>query len=352
MLSEVFITAASLVTPVGLNTAQTCASVRAGISRFEALEWRDKAYSPIVMAAVPDSCLPELPLEIEDHPSLTFREKRIIRLAEVAAPELHESGMAGKIPLVLGLPQANDEKPVEARMLLKLIADRMRLDVNPALSGTIVKGRAAGLLAVCDACRLIQTGKADYVLVGGCDTYKDIEVLGFLNVAERLKSETALDGFIPGEGAGFLLLTSASAVKRDRRNILGKISATAVGYEPGHLYSEEPYRGEGLFQTLQSLFGMGRNGDQRIQTVYSGMNGESHWVKEWGISQIRFAEKFAEEFQFEHPADCYGDPGAASGPIMIGLALTGMGKGYVHGPVLVYASSDQGDRAAVIPEVV
>jgi 3-oxoacyl-[acyl-carrier-protein] synthase-1 len=91
---------------------------------------------------------------------------------------------------------------------------------------------------------------------------------------------------------------------------------------------------------------------EKIRTIYSGMNGESHWVKEWGVSQIRFAEKFEKGFRFEHPADCYGDIGAASGPVMIGLGLTGIRKKYISGPVLVYTSSDRGDRAAAIFEFV
>ncbi len=348
---EVVITGIALVTPVGLRTGQTCASVRAGISRFEELSWRNEAYSPIVMATVPDNCLPGVPAEFKDDQSLTFREKRIIQIAELATGELREAGLNDNIPFILGLPQADENKPINAGKILKTIASRMGLNINQALSRSISKGRASGLMAIYHACSLIQSGQADYVLTGGCDSYKDIEILGFLNVMNRLKSEICLDGFIPGEGAGFLLLASEIAAKRNHQDIYGKIAATAIGHEPGHLYSGEPYKGDGLFQTFQTLFGDVCNSMEKIRTVYSGMNGESHWIKEWGVSQIRFADKFEEGFQFGHPADCYGDIGAASGPVMIALALNGMKKKYVNGPILVYASSDQGDRAIVIPEL-
>jgi 3-oxoacyl-[acyl-carrier-protein] synthase-1 len=228
MKPEVVITGIAMITPVGLRMDQTCAAVRARIARFEELSWRDKAYAPIVMSAVPDDCLPELSVEHETDPLLTVRAKRIIRFADFIAEELREAEIQGKIPFLLGLPQANEEKPVEADKILQYAANRMEIDIDPILSEAIPRGRASGLMAIHHACSLIKSEQADYVLVGGCDTYKDIEVLGFLNVANRLKSETGLDGFIPGEGAGFLLLASENIAKRHQRNIYGKIAATSI----------------------------------------------------------------------------------------------------------------------------
>ena len=48
-----------------------------------------------------------------------------------------------------------------------------------------------------------------------------------------------------------------------------------------------------------------------------------------------------------HPADCYGDTGAACGALMVSLAALGIKEGYRSSPALVYASSDQGARAAL-----
>jgi 3-oxoacyl-[acyl-carrier-protein] synthase-1 len=50
----------------------------------------------------------------------------------------------------------------------------------------------------------------------------------------------------------------------------------------------------------------------------------------------------------QHPADCFGDTGAACGPLMVGLAAGAMKHGRQRGPALVYASSDRGLRAAVV----
>jgi 3-oxoacyl-[acyl-carrier-protein] synthase-1 len=52
-----------------------------------------------------------------------------------------------------------------------------------------------------------------------------------------------------------------------------------------------------------------------------------------------------------HPAEFIGDVGAAIGPVMLGWALHAGQKRYLHGPrVLIHASEDNGDRAALIAE--
>ena len=50
---------------------------------------------------------------------------------------------------------------------------------------------------------------------------------------------------------------------------------------------------------------------------------------------------------FEAPADCWGDVGAASGPLYISLVVEAEARGYSRGPLsLVWASSVAGQRAA------
>jgi 3-oxoacyl-[acyl-carrier-protein] synthase-1 len=84
-----------------------------------------------------------------------------------------------------------------------------------------------------------------------------------------------------------------------------------------------------------------------VQEVYASMNGEQHWAKEWGVAQLRSRDAFDPAHVLHHPADCTGDTGAACGPLMVGLAALGMAGGYRRSPCLVYASSDDGPRAAL-----
>ena len=52
---------------------------------------------------------------------------------------------------------------------------------------------------------------------------------------------------------------------------------------------------------------------------------------------------------FEAPADCWGDVGAASGPLYVSLVAAAEERGYAKGPLsLIWASSEGGRRAAAI----
>jgi 3-oxoacyl-[acyl-carrier-protein] synthase-1 len=200
-------------------------------------------------------------------------------------------------------------------------------------------------LAIGDAVDAIASGRAQFAIAGGVDTYLDLFVLGTLNADGRIKSQTTLDGFIPGEGAAFVLLASSATAAARGLTPLARVSPVARGHEAGHLYSDQPYRGDGLAATIRSLFAT-VGSIPAVEEVYSAMNGESHWGKEWGVAFLRNRGAFADGHAMTHPADCYGDIGAASGPMMVALAALGMRAGRSRGPALVYASSDRGPRAA------
>src|SRR5439155_16341288 len=186
-----------------------------------------------------------------------------------------------------------------------------------------------------------------FMIAGGVDTHRDRYVLGTLDMEKRVKSSANLDGFIPGEGAGFLLLADRGAASSAGLTPWAGVSAVALSTEPGHLYSEESYRGDGLAQAVQQLAQAGALVGP-IREVYSSMNGENHWAKEWGVARIRSNGTFSAEHGMHHPADCYGDTGAACGPLLAGLAALGIKQGYRRSPALVYGSSDRGQRAALI----
>ena len=204
------------------------------------------------------------------------------------------------------------------------------------------------MLAVCEAARMIRSGEADMVLAGGVDTHRDMARVETLDEAGRLNTDENLDGFVPGEGAGVVLLATPDAARGLGGKPICQLAGTATGFEPGHLGSAEPYRGEGLAATWQVL--LDAVAGRVVGTIFSSMNGEHHWAKELGTATIRCKEHLAGDLTVEHPADCLGDLGAASGPALIAQAAWGLSRGHCSGPALAYCSSDLGDRAAVLVE--
>ena len=348
MGEPVLVIGVGMLTAVGLSASETAASVRTATMRFEESSFRDQWFQPFTLATVPEEGLPELEPGVTQNAALTSRETRMLRLA---APPLAECltplGATNERPgVMMSLPEMETTMPFEPDAWLRLLHQQSKEMFDLPRSDASQVGRAGGLVAIRRAIDVIASGQVSLMIAGGVDTYLDTYVLGTLDVEKRVKSAVHLDGFIPGEGAGFLLLASAAAAQQAGIEALARISDVVTGFEDGHLYSPTPYRGDGLASTIQRLL-QSNAVDSPIREVYSSMNGENHWAREWGVGFLRNRPGFHEEHGMHHPADCYGDTGAACGPLMVGLAALGIARGYGGSPALVYCSSDKGDRAAL-----
>jgi 3-oxoacyl-[acyl-carrier-protein] synthase-1 len=346
---DVLVVGVGMLTAVGLSAAETAANVRASTMRFSEVPWRDRAFEPFTLGEVPDDGLPDLNDELAAEPRVTGREMRLVRLAAVPLLECRKAfGPAAPSPgLDLALPEGETLLPLDPAAVLRRLGKQTEGAFDPAHSDPGYRGRAGGLLAVGRAAERVREGKVPFALAGGVDTYRDSYLLATLDMEQRVKTPRNLDGFVPGEGAGFLLLGGRQAVTAARLTPLAKLSPVCQGLEEGHLYSDKPYQGDGLASAVQQLCDQSRP-DRPIQEVYASMNGESHWGREWGVAYLRTKTAFAANHRLHHPADCFGDTGAACGPLLVGLAARGIAGGYRRSPALVYASSDRGPRAVLL----
>ncbi len=347
--NDVVIVNAGMMTAIGLTVAETAASVRAATSRFTETKWMDKRFEPFTVAEVLEEGLPELAPTLASEKGLTYRENRMLRLGTIPLLECIKP-LASKVEhigLILALPEIETTLPLDRQKFLRRFAQQTDEAFKSDISDSSFKGRAGGLQAIGKASRMIREGNTKFMMAGGIDTYRDLYVLGTLDLEKRVKSSDNLDGFVPGEGAGFLLLTSRIAANVAGLAPMAIISEVAEGFEEGHLGSEQPYTGDGLATTIEKLL-QESNLKEPIKEVYSSMNGENHWSKEWGVAYLRNTAAFESAHDIHHPADCFGDTGAACGLLLTGLSAVGIMQGYRGSPSLVYCSSDQGQRAAVV----
>jgi 3-oxoacyl-[acyl-carrier-protein] synthase I len=345
--NDTVIVGLGMTTAVGLSPAETSASVRANVMRMTGISWQDDHFEPFVVGEVPEEGLPELAPEIGQDLSLTQREARLLRLGAMPVLQALKAlpPSTGKPGLVTALPEHDTNQPIDPAAFLERLAIETGGAFDCKASNAAPRGRAGGIAAIDLAEGALRAG-ARLMLAGGIDSFRDPYILGVLNAEGRVKTATNLDGFVPGESAAFLLLTTRAMAASTRITPLASLSKAGLGFESGHLYSSEPYRGEGLANTLnQFLATCGPR--EPIAEVYSSMNGESHWAKEWGVAFVRNQEAFQPDAGMHHPADCYGDPGAAAGPLMVGLAALGILQNFRRSPVLVYCSSDHGERAVI-----
>jgi 3-oxoacyl-[acyl-carrier-protein] synthase I len=337
--------ATHILCAIGRGTDQVWASARAGIARIGNSHVMDKHFEPIQMGLVPEDGLGALTPEIDELP-LPSRARRMLRLA---APSFQvvAKDIGRPVPVFVGLPALT---PKEAPWIVHVPAYLQKLTDVPIdlqRSAIVPHGRAAGLMALELAMNAVSTDPAATVIVGGVDTFLDLRLLATLDQEQRILGPRVMDGFIPGEGAAFFVLSGAAAGEGPRVMING----VASSLDEGHRYGTAPAKGEGLDLALKQLRQRTGQLPGPIGTTFAGFNGESFDAKMWGVARLRHNDFFASSMAIEHPADKYGDAGAATGAILLSLAAKSLSSGARQGPSLVWAASDREPRACAVVSV-
>lgn len=347
---KLYIAGTGMITSVGVNASMTEASIRAGIDRFEVSEYINQLQQSITMAQVPHEIFDEFQVELEigvAHSELMDRE---IKMAMIAAAEaLEQADVQKPIPLILAMPE---EIPYVSHCptskLINNLVNKAKLPIDPQQSRSVQTGRAGGIEVLDLARRCLYDLELDYVLVGGSDSYRDYALLNHLNESQRTTAPNVADGFVPGEAAGFMVLSRHPQQALQHEGFITALNSPGLAQEPGHLYSEEPCLGEGLNQAFQQALSAYQG--PLVEAIYGSMNGENFWAREYGVACLRNSQTLHEDFTTEHPADCYGDIGAATAPILMTLAEGHLRRQTGMNACLVYSSSDRASRAAVVVE--
>lgn len=270
------------------------------------------------------------------------------------------SGLTKSVPILIGLPetqahsfarQGRYDKPILDTFRRKLTA--LVPDIEAEYVTTIPAGRTAWHHTLHRAQAFFEQG-FEFVIAGGTDSLLTSARLVQLNQHHRARSSATHNALTPGEGSCFMLLTNniAQALTQHQRVIRlhapGFASETVDWYD----HHQQPSRYEALDQAFKQALST-LEPEQRISRIYSTMNGESFWAKEFGVATIRNQSAFAEQWQHEHTADSLGDTGAASAATQAALAAFDLLNGVPDqanqtAHHLVYASADTQDRAAVV----
>jgi 3-oxoacyl-[acyl-carrier-protein] synthase-1 len=343
---KLYINNIGMITSSGADAAMSIAAIRAGINTCCETEHIAKNTMPMKMARLPKGALEPLNDLVAQSNDLSPYKKRLIQLAKPALLETcHYSALKMPGPLFLAGPQAGSDGALALNhTLLHALHKESGVEFNLENSRLINTGRTGGHQAIELAFKYMESTNQDYVLVGGVDSYEDCLTLGRLDEQNRVLTTGRTDGFAPGEAAGFLLLMSEKAALHLNKQNSACLYRPGFADEPGHMYSDEPYRGDGLANAVRTA--VAQSDGNPISTVYSSMNGENFWAKEMGVSFTRNQASFADGVSVEHPADCIGDIGAAFGPIMVGI-ISQSNKGHY----LALCSSDRKDRAALCMQV-
>jgi 3-oxoacyl-[acyl-carrier-protein] synthase I len=254
---------------------------------------------------------------------------------------------AGGVLCYVGIPEARPGLPSHLREIVSS-AVAETLDIPPSNVRIVEHGHACGLMAMQAAAMKIGRGDTDVCIAAGVDSYHDADTLEWLDRSGFLKSSVNRNGFHASEAAGACLLAGRSAADRLGLPIVARIVGASTSMEAHAIRSRELCIGEGLSAALRGIIaGLPRR--QLITATYCDLNGERYRNEEFTYALLRTQEAFVDAHDYLSPADCWGDVGAASGPLFTALAIAAQQRGYSKGryPIL-WAGSECGYRAAVL----
>ena len=345
MTTSVNIVAAGARTSLGLQALPSAAALTAGISSI--------GEHPFMIDQVGDPMPGALDSLID--PGIMGPERLLI-LAEAALREActllnNTKEPLQRIPVYLGLPEYRPGFNVQdAQEIQSGLVNIEGLPIQISEVKLLSDGHAAGLSALAVATDHIRQGLLEACLVGGVDSYFHPDTMEWLDENRQLVGTVSRSAFVPGEGAGFCLLVSSETSKRLGLNALAHVSGVAVGRESKLIKTSDICLGEGLTATVKSAVADLRP-DETISNIICDINGERYRGEEWGFVCLRLPQYFDAPTSYLSPADCWGDTGAASGPLFVMLACQPTVGSYNNGPrSLLWASSECGLRSAALLE--
>lgn len=331
-------------TPLGFGAPATAAAVRAGISMIEEHPFMIDRFGQPMMVSMDAGADPGL-----------SGTGRMLALAldpalEALAPVLEGARDLPPVMLMIAAPEVRPGWPEHRdRDVARALAARLAKTIPLGTLRHAAVGNAGGIAAFDHAVAALRDGDCELCLVGGIESYLEPETLEWLDENEQLHSEGNIYGFCPGEGAGFCLLATARTAARLGLPVLLEVVSAASARESKPIKTRTVCIGEGLSAAFRKAFARAPADLPPVDHTICDMNGERYRGNEFGFSMLRSAGGFREDADFQTPADCWGDLGAASGPLFAVLAAAAAAKGYAAGPLtMIWGSSEAGLRAAAL----
>lgn len=339
--APVCLVSAGACTAVGLSAAASAAAVRADISGFqEHPSFVDRLDEPVVCAMPPGApgaglaarCTWNLRCALTDAlQALPQKARRGVSMGKffIAAPELRP-----------GVPESFAED----------VARNVR-EAMPAAPAPVVAslGNAGGGIALASMFDRLREGETDWVVVAGIDSYVSLETCAWLDASRQLHAGYNAWGLVPGESAGAMVLASLPAAQAADLRPLAVVEGIGVGIEAVPITATEGVcLGWGLTRAVRAALDL-LPPAAVIDSLYCDHNGQPYRADEMGFMLARTGDRFRDPAAFIAPADCWGDAGAATVPLLVALILQAAERGYAAGPLnLVFAGSDSGQRVAML----
>jgi len=250
----------------------------------------------------------------------------------------------GRVPLLLAV--AERERPGR----LDGLDDRLFLEIQDELrarfaseSCIVAHGRVSVVIALALARKLIADGNNSLVLIAATDSLLAWPTLSAYEREDRLLTPRNSNGFMPGEGAGALLVGQPTGD--------GELHCNGIGFaiENASIDSDEPLRADGLSAAIKCALADAGCELHDLDYRITDISGEQYYFKEAALALSRVLRQRKEEFELWHPAESIGETGATAGVAALAVAGDAARKFYAPGTgILAHFSNDAGRRAAAV----
>lgn len=327
-----YIHSAGACSSIGMSLDATECALRAGLDHFQESHFCCATGEPIRVA-----CLHDVGI---------WGNSRLARWAALAINECLASAanvdLANTPVLLLA---AERERPHSDDQRYRDIYERLEQAMNRQFnnrSRIVANGKAGLGPALQLAMQWLSAGEVEHVLVVGADSYLDAATIGHYLSAQRLLVPGNSDGFIPGEAAAAVLLGARPVAH------CVAIRGLGVAQEEGRPDGSVPNRAMGLTQALRQALETASVDPGAWQVRFSDQNGESYFAREASNALTRVGRQGLHMLKTLTLADCVGEIGAATGPLMLAWASRLLLQAEAPGQfALAHLSNDGGTRTVM-----
>jgi 3-oxoacyl-[acyl-carrier-protein] synthase-1 len=321
---------------VGWTAPAARAAIRAGLDRFSESEFFDARGEPIVVARLPIG-------DVWGPRRLAMMFEAAVAEAATSVDRLDPAATA----LILMVAESGRPGTSDAWSLECLRACQARFGASfHESSGILPLGRAGIAQALRQAHHLLESGDVRHAIVAGIDSYLNAHTINHFLRRGRLLASDASDGFIPGEGAGALVLASSAWAEAGLH-----VRGIGLADEAATIDGDVPSRASGLTAAIRGALSQSGYAMSELHFRMADIAGESFFFREAGNALARVLDRPLPHFPLLHITDAVGETGAAVGPLSIAFLSDAMARGHVPGTrALLHFSNDGSARAALVVE--
>ncbi|WP_220815176.1 hypothetical protein [Pseudomonas paralcaligenes] len=332
--NSIRIVAAGACCALGYNMDAISCALRAGLDHFQESEFGTSGGEPVRIARLPDG-------EHWGAERLANWLRHALSDCLAALPQLSLES----IPLFLITLESERPHGAEHAQFETALHAQQSLGLSFHPDSRIVAGGRAGLgMALEQIGALFATSNMQRALLVGVDSYLNAASINHYLAAKRLLVPGNSDGFLPGEGAAALLLENCPAGTQGL-HIAGVGRGQAEGRPDGSI----PSRARGLTRAMRAALTQAGLTADTLHFRVSDQNGEAFFAREAANALTRIAVPGTFMPSTLTTADCSGEIGATTGPLMLAWLSHIMPKSDGPGHCgLIHLANDNGERSAVI----